>query len=104
MWGTIAYMEELTTVLSLEAMSDELQKLAVGPVLQKFLEGARGEAGPALGATLGAGIASMRGGNPLSGAALGYGVGSLPEMLMAGRHAKVKSLGEAATSATGGGI
>lgn len=87
--------EELTTALAFEAMSNELQKVAVGPAMAKFLEGAKGEAGPALGATLGAGIASMRGGNPLSGAALGYGVGSLPEMLASG-HAKKALAGKAA--------
>lgn len=53
-----------------------------------FWEGAQGEIGPATGATLGAGLASMTGVNPLGGAALGYGVGSLPEMLI--KHLKKK--------------
>lgn len=90
--------------VTLDAMADELKKLAMGPVMKKFIEGAKGEAGPALGATVGAGIASMRGGNPLSGAALGYGVGSLPEMLMTAKHNKLKQLGEAAGSMGGGGV
>jgi len=84
--------DELTGAISLESMSDELQKVAVGPAMKKFLEGAAGEDGPALGATLGAGIAGMRGGNPLSGAAMGYGVGSLPEMLVKGHLDKKKLL------------
>jgi hypothetical protein len=54
----------------------------------RFLEGARGEIGPALGATLGAGFVKMKGGDPLSGAALGYGVGSLPELLHSRLHKK----------------
>jgi hypothetical protein len=71
--------------VTLDAMADELKKLAMGPVMKKFIEGAKGEAGPALGATIGAGLASATGGNPLSGAALGYGAGSLPEMILSHR-------------------
>lgn len=39
------------------------------------------EGGPALGATLGAGIAAGYGKPALTGAALGYGAGSIPELL-----------------------
>lgn len=45
------------------------------------LKGALEEGGPALGATLGAGVAAGFGKSPLSGAAMGYGVGALPELL-----------------------
>ena len=68
------------------AFWDELEKIAqegVGPTGMKgFLHGVGGEIGPAAGATLGAGLAKAYGANPLSGAALGYGVGSLPEMII----------------------
>jgi hypothetical protein len=53
-----------------------------------FWQGAQGEVGPAAGATLGAGIAKMTGHDPLGGAALGYGVGSLPMMVI--EHLKKK--------------
>ena len=64
-------------------MRDELSKLALAPGAgARFLEGAKGELGPAVGATLGAGLAGVYGKNPLSGAGLGYGIGSIPEMLL----------------------
>lgn len=46
------------------------------------------EAGPAAGATLGAALMGGMGKNPLTGAAAGYGLGSLPEMLLS--HGKGK--------------
>jgi len=67
------------------AFFDELSKIAAEPLPRTrgaFLHGVGGEIGPAAGATLGAGIAKYYGGNPLSGAAMGYGVGSLPEMIL----------------------
>ena len=45
-----------------------------------FKGGVRGEAGPAAGAVLGAGLAGATGINPLAGAAAGYGVGAIPEI------------------------
>lgn len=45
-----------------------------------FIEGAKHEAGPAAGATLGAGIAHAYGVDPLAGAAAGYGLGATPEI------------------------
>jgi hypothetical protein len=46
------------------------------------------EAGPAAGATLGAALMGGMGKNPLTGAAAGYGLGSLPEMILS--HGKGK--------------
>ena len=68
------------------AFLDELEKISNASAAPStgwkgFRHGALGEVGPALGATLGAGLAGAKGANPLSGAALGYGVGSLPEIL-----------------------
>ncbi len=71
------------------AMCDELKKIAgVGdavrrvvkkiPHAETFIEGAKGEFGPAVGAVLGAGTAKVLGVNPLAGAAAGYGLGALP--------------------------
>lgn len=45
-----------------------------------FIEGAKHEAGPAAGATLGAGLAKAYGVDPLAGAAAGYGLGAAPEI------------------------
>lgn len=50
------------------------------------LEALKSEAGPALGAIGGAGLAAGLGKSPLSGAALGYGAGSLPEILLGKKH------------------
>ncbi len=47
----------------------------------RFREAAKAEAGPATGAVLGAGVANMYGINPLAGAAAGYGLGAIPEVL-----------------------
>jgi hypothetical protein len=49
---------------------------------KKALEALLAEGGPALGATLGAGAMGGMGKNPLTGAALGYGMGSIPEMIL----------------------
>jgi hypothetical protein len=46
------------------------------------------EAGPAAGATLGAALMGGMGKNPLTGAAAGYGLGSLPEMILNSRKGK----------------
>lgn len=63
-------------------------KIPVGKVekWKAFKSGIRGEAGPAAGATLGAGLASMYGVNPLAGAAAGYGVGALPDIIAGIAH------------------
>ncbi len=53
--------------------------------LPKGLHAAMEEAGPAIGAVLGAGAAGAVGKSPLGGAALGYGAGSLPELLLGGK-------------------
>lgn len=47
----------------------------------RFREAAKAEAGPATGAVLGAGVANMYGVNPLAGAAAGYGLGAIPEVI-----------------------
>lgn len=78
----------------LSGFLDEFQKIASGgesptkiPVTKAekwkaFRHGVRGEIGPAAGATVGAGLASMFGVNPLAGAAAGYGAGALPDIIM----------------------
>jgi hypothetical protein len=53
---------------------------------QKFVSGVKGEAGPAVGATLGAGLAKAYGIDPLAGAAAGYGIGAIPEVVHALTH------------------
>jgi hypothetical protein len=52
----------------------------------KAYEGFKGEVGPALGAIGGATLAGAAGKNPLSGAAMGYGVGAMPEMIWGKGH------------------
>lgn len=52
----------------------------------RFREAAKAEAGPATGAVLGAGVANMYGINPLAGAAAGYGIGAIPEVIHGLRH------------------
>jgi hypothetical protein len=64
-----------------QAFLDELEKIGVNGKMKLFLEGMKHEAGPALGATLGAGAAKMYGIDPLAGAAAGYGVGALPDIV-----------------------
>jgi hypothetical protein len=54
--------------------------------MRRFKEGVRGEAGPAIGATLGAGLASAYNVNPVAGAAAGYGIGAIPEIIHGIRH------------------
>jgi hypothetical protein len=63
-----------------EKYPDMLSK-AAGEALKKFISGAKGELGPAVGATLGAGVGKMVGIDPLAGAAAGYGIGALPEII-----------------------
>jgi len=70
----------------LSAMFSELEKMAFDREGVKrraggFWSGAKSELGPALGATAGAGLAAAAGMNPLTGAAAGYGAGSLPEVV-----------------------
>lgn len=76
----------------LKAAGSSTVKLSSSFDRKAALEALVGEAGPALGATLGAGVAGGLGKNPLSGAAMGYGVGSIPELLLhrhkAPTHAK----------------
>ena len=73
--------------LAITAMRDELWKTAgKGEVARKFWEGAKHELGPALGATLGAGAAKVVGVDPLAGAGLGYGLGSVPDIAHALRN------------------
>jgi hypothetical protein len=45
-----------------------------------------GEVGPALGAILGTGVAGALRKSELGGAALGYGVGSIPSLMMEKKH------------------
>jgi hypothetical protein len=52
-----------------------------------FHEGALEELGPGVGSMLGAGIGEYTGLGAVPGAALGYGVGSIPHMLLAKREA-----------------
>lgn len=78
---------------TIDSFFDELEKIASGgeapthiPTGGKekwkaFKSGVRGEVGPAVGATVGAGLASMYGINPLAGAAAGYGAGALPDIV-----------------------
>lgn len=54
--------------------------------IKKALKSGLEEGGPALGATLGAALAAGHGKPALSGAALGYGVGALPELLHSKSH------------------
>jgi hypothetical protein len=57
--------------------------------LSGALHAAREEAGPALGAVGGAALAGALGKSTLGGAALGYGAGSLPELILGGKgHGK----------------
>jgi hypothetical protein len=53
---------------------------------KRFGEAAKAELGPAAGAVLGAGLANAYKVNPLAGAAAGYGVGAIPEIIHAVRH------------------
>lgn len=77
------------------AMVDEiLNKISSGEVAQtrlgNFIHGAKHEAGPAIGATLGAGVAKAYGVDPLAGAAAGYGLGALPDIISSIRSRGVK--------------
>lgn len=56
-----------------------------------FMEGARHEAGPAAGATIGAGLAKAYGVDPLAGAAAGYGLGATPEIVRGIREKMLSS-------------
>jgi hypothetical protein len=73
------------------AFLDELEKIKraapIGPSkLKLFLDGMKHEAGPALGATLGAGTAKAFGVDPLAGAAAGYGLGSIHDVVHGIKH------------------
>ena len=52
-----------------------------GSKWSNFRSGAKQEVGPAIGATLGAGVANMYGISPVAGAAAGYGLGSIHELV-----------------------
>lgn len=54
--------------------------------MARFREAAKAEVGPASGAVLGAGVANAYGVNPLAGAAAGYGIGAIPEIIHGIRH------------------
>lgn len=47
----------------------------------KFRQGAMADLGPAAGSVLGAGVANAYGINPIAGAAAGYGLGAIPEII-----------------------
>jgi hypothetical protein len=53
---------------------------------QKFVSGVKGEFFPAAGAIVGAGAGKAFGIDPLAGAAAGYGLGAVPEIVRAIRH------------------
>lgn len=70
-------------------MREELQKLGgAGGTLAKFWDGAKHEAGPALGAIGGAGLAKVVGIDPLAGAAAGYGLGATGDIVKALKERK----------------
>lgn len=77
-----------TDVVVLRAMREEFSKVALHAGVAKFVEGARHEVGPALGAVLGAGGAKVLGIDPLAGAAAGYGIGATPDIVRALRERK----------------
>lgn len=64
-------------------MPQQMQQQTKG---QRFATAAKGELGPATGAVLGAGVANMYNINPLAGAAAGYGIGAIPEIIHGIRH------------------
>lgn len=75
------------------ACFDELQKIAndapaklTGTKKSRFMSSALSEVGPAAGAVVGAGLANAYGISPLAGAAGGYGIGAIPEIVHAIRH------------------
>ena len=73
----------------MQAMHDELKKIAEEAQLRGragFRQGAMAELGPAAGAVMGAGLAQAYGVNPVAGAAGGYGLGALPEIIHGLRH------------------
>lgn len=53
---------------------------------QRFMHAAKAEVGPAGGAVIGAGLANAYGVSPLAGAAAGYGIGAIPEIIHGIRH------------------
>lgn len=57
--------------------------------VKAFIEGAKHEVGPALGATIGAGTAKALGIDPLAGAGAGYGLGSVPDIVHAIRQKRL---------------
>lgn len=89
------------TLAIISAFKAELAKLAEAPAgafsskpvgkTQKFMSGAGEELGPALGATLGAGIAKAQGYSPVAGSALGYGLGSIPNLAMTALRKKASA-------------
>ena len=71
----------------LTSFFDELDKISSAGVeglprgRKGFWQGAKAEAGPAAGAVLGAGLAQAAGISPVVGAAGGYGIGAIPEII-----------------------
>lgn len=78
------------TPVVMQAFASEMSKIALSGNVAKFLEGAKHEVGPAMGAVLGAGTAKVIGIDPLAGAAAGYGLGASGDIVKALRK---KSLG-----------
>lgn len=78
------------TPVVMQAFASEMSKLALSGNMARFVEGAKHEVGPALGAVLGAGTAKVVGIDPLAGAAAGYGLGASGDIVKALRK---KSLG-----------
>ena len=88
-----AQTKTATTYDDVEAFGKKYDADAAGKRLKQaafdWRAGARAameEGGPALGATLGAALAGAKGKSPLSGAAMGYGIGALPELLSSKKH------------------
>ena len=76
--------------LKMAAMRQELLRIkqAKAPETrgQKFRSAALADLGPAAGSVLGAGLANAYGINPIAGAAAGYGVGAIPEIVHSVMH------------------
>ena len=85
------------------AFMDEFSKLSASAGMKAFLEGAKHEVGPALGAVTGAGLAKATGFDPLAGAAAGYGLGAMPDIVHAVREKRLASM-MAKRPDIGGGI
>jgi hypothetical protein len=65
----------------MERANAKIAGLVPPDAAHNFWHAAKAELGPAVGAVLGAGAANVYGVNPLAGAAAGYGVGAIPEII-----------------------